>query len=38
MKDKILLEIRDHEGGDDSKLLVDEMFFAYVKRAKRYCL
>jgi protein subunit release factor A len=32
---KILLEIRDHEGGDDAKLLVDEMFSAYEKKANR---
>lgn len=32
---KILIEIRDHEGGDDAKMLVDDMFSAYVKRARR---
>lgn len=31
----ILLEIRAAEGGDDAKLLVDDQFRAYCKRAVR---
>ena len=33
--DKIVVEIRDAEGGDDSKLLVREMVRAYTNVAAR---
>ncbi len=35
MKQKIFLEIKDHEGGEDSKLLVEDMFYAYTKKINR---
>ena len=38
MKNKILLEIKAAEGGDDAKLLVEEHFSSYIKYGKRNCL
>ena len=38
MKDKAIVEIRAAEGGDDSKLLVQDQFVIYQKFAKRACL
>jgi protein subunit release factor A len=38
MKNKILLEIKAAEGGDDAKLLVDEHLYAYEKLGRRNCL
>ncbi len=35
MTQKIFLEIRDHEGGDDAKLLATDMFHTYAKKADR---
>jgi protein subunit release factor A len=32
--DKIILEIRDAEGGTDAKLLVEDMADIYIKSAK----
>ena len=32
---KVLIEIRDYEGGDDAKLLADDMFSAYARRINR---
>lgn len=32
--EKIILEIRASEGGEDSKLLVNEMYDIYMKTAK----
>lgn len=34
----VIVEIRAAEGGNDSKLLVDEQFGAYVKMGVRRCL
>jgi protein subunit release factor A len=34
MKNKIILEIRVGEGGDDAKLLVEDMTNIYLKSAK----
>jgi len=36
--EKIVLEIRDAEGGSDAKLLVDTMRDIYIKSAKLYNL
>ena len=33
--DKIILEIRSGEGGDDSKLFIKDMFKMYVSYAKK---
>lgn len=38
MKDKIIVEIKAAEGGDDAKLLVEEHLYAYVKYGRRNCL
>ena len=35
MKEKILMELRPSEGGDDSKLLIKEMKEIYIKACKR---
>lgn len=34
--DEIILEIRDAEGGEDAKLLVQDMADIYIKSAKIY--
>ncbi len=35
MKDKITLEIRQGEGGQDAKLIVEDMAAMYIKAAQR---
>ena len=32
---KVLIEIRDYEGGDDAKLLAEDMFRVYARKALR---
>jgi protein subunit release factor A len=34
----VIVEIRAAEGGDDAKLLVEEQFRIYARRALRRCL
>ena len=38
MENKIILEIKAAEGGDDAKLLVEEHLYAYEKTGRRNCL
>ena len=35
MKQEIIIEIRDAEGGEDSKLLVDDMLDIYLRYAQK---
>jgi protein subunit release factor A len=37
-KTKLIIEIRSAEGGNDSKLLVEDMFGIYQKFATKECL
>jgi len=38
MKNTVIVEIRAAEGGNDSKLLVQDQFSIYQRYAKRACL
>lgn len=38
MTEKVVVEVRAAEGGDDSKLLVQDMAAVYMRRAHRDCL
>jgi protein subunit release factor A len=38
MRESVLVEIRAAEGGDDAKLLVNDLLRVYYKAAERRCL
>jgi protein subunit release factor A len=38
MHQSVLIEIRSAEGGDDSKLLVEDQFAVYLKAVQLHCL